>query len=521
MVLTFRILIANRGEIAIRIARSVRELGYKPIGIYTAIDKDSLHRRFMAEDTDVASYIDIDEVIDAAIRMGADAIHPGYGFLSENPVFAKTVISKGLIFIGPPPEVMELAGDKVRAKEEATKAGIPTLPWMNISDPKDILEFGREHGYPLLIKAVGGGGGMGMRIVREPREAEKYYEQARKETENAFRDPRLYVEPYIEAPKHIEVQILGDGENIIHLYERDCSVQRRYQKIIEEAPASILSSRERKSILSDAVELMRQIGYVSAGTVEMLYDPVKKKHYFMEINARLQVEHPVTEMITGIDIVKHQILIAINGQLELKQNKIKTIGHAIEARINAENPVTLLPSPGTIVSYLEPSGPGVRVDSGVTQGSRVPGEYNPLIAKLIVWGRDRLEAISRLRRALNEYVITGIQTNIPLLKAIVDNPVFRKGAHTTRFIEEESENIKRYIRGIEVIHSVLLSALAYKAPPKVKAKIVSGTRLASYIDGNVHPHREAIKRKAWVYWVLLRSRVTKGRKSGLKRNPSR
>ncbi len=509
-VLTYRILIANRGEIAVRIARSIKELGYIPLGVYTRVDKQALHRRFMAEDAEIPSYLDMDEIIDAAIRLGADAIHPGYGFLSENPLFAEKIVKKGLIFIGPPPEIMRLAGDKVMAKKQAEEAGIPTLPYMVVDDPDDIVEFAEKHGYPVIIKAVGGGGGMGMRIVRSSGEAEDMYEQARKEAENAFKDPRLYVEPYIENPKHIEVQILGDGENIIHLYERDCSIQRRHQKIIEEAPAVVLSSRERKALLNDAVELMKHIKYVNAGTVEMLYDMKRKKHYFMEINARLQVEHPVTEMITGIDIVKQQIRIALDGSLSLKQRSIKMHGHAIEARINAENPLSLMPSPGRITRYLEPSGPGVRVDSGVAYGVDVPGEYNPLIAKLIAWGINRAEAINRLHRALNEYLILGVQTNIPLLKAIIENPVFRRGLHTTRFMEEERERLIEYIRRLELLHATILVAVAAKADAKLKAKIISGTRYASYIDGTIHPHREAIKRKAWVYWVLLRSRV--GRK---------
>ncbi len=511
-----RILIANRGEIAIRIARTVKEMGYTPLGIYTSVDKESLHRRFMSEDIDVPSYLDIDEIVDAAIELGADAVHPGYGFLSENPEFAEKIISKGLIFIGPSPETMRLAGDKVQAKKKAMEAEIPTLPWMDIDDPKDIEEFAREHGYPVIIKAVGGGGGMGMRIVRRKEEVKRLYEQARKEAENAFKDPRLYVEPYIESPKHIEVQIIGDGENVVHLYERDCSVQRRHQKIIEEAPAVILSARERKNILQDAVKLMKHIGYSNAGTVEMLYDMKRKKHYFMEINARLQVEHPVTEMVTGIDIVKQQIVVATEGHLPLKQNQIRIRGHSIEARINAENPLTLMPSPGRITTYIEPNGPGVRVDSGVTTGSVVSAEYNPLISKLIVWGIDRVEAIRRLRRALNEYVISGIQTNIPLIKAIVNNPVFQKGIHTTKFMEEQRVWIQKYIHRIEAVHAAILAALAYKGDSKIRSMIISGTKYASYVNGSAHVHREAFKRKAWVYWVLLRSRVSR-KKTGKKR----
>ncbi|RLG90877.1 MAG: acetyl-CoA carboxylase biotin carboxylase subunit [Thermoprotei archaeon] len=507
--MTLRIMIANRGEIAIRIARSIRELGYVPLGIYTSVDKNSLHRKFMSEDYEVSNYLDIDDVINAAIDLGADAIHPGYGFLSENPIFAKKVVEKGFIFIGPSPEVMELAGDKVRAKKKAVEAGVPTLPWMNVNDPKDIVEFAKDHGYPVMLKAVGGGGGMGIRIIRNSEEAEKYYEQARKEAENAFKDARLYVEPYIENPKHIEVQILGDGDNIIHLYERDCSIQRRHQKIIEEAPSPALTPQIRKSLTEDAVKLMKHIGYINAGTVEMLYDPKHKKYYFMEINARLQVEHPVTEFITGVDIVKQQIIIATEGVLTLKQRQISIRGHSIEARINAENPLTLMPSPGTITYYIEPSGPGVRVDSGVASNSFVPGEYNPLISKLIVWGSTRLEAINRMKRALNEYVISGIQTNIPLLKAIIEHPVFIKGKHTTRFLEKYWNDIEETIRKKEILHMAILITLAYKGNTKMRSKLISGSRYAEYLNGIEHTRIESIKRRAWIYWALIRGRVSR------------
>ncbi len=507
-----KILIANRGEIAIRIARSVKEMGYIPLGIYTAEDRGSLHRKFMVEDYEVPSYLDMDEIINAAIELGADAIHPGYGFLSENPVFSRKVLEKGFLFIGPPPKVMEIAGDKVKAKEYAVKAGVPTLPWIIADDPKDVLEFGRDHGYPLMLKAAGGGGGIGIRIIHKPEDVERLFEQARKEAENAFKDPRLYVEPYIEDPKHIEVQILGDGDNYVHLYERDCSIQRRHQKIIEEAPSPILNASLRKSIANDALKLASFIRYVNAGTIEMLYDIRSKKYYFMEINARLQVEHPVTEMITGIDIVKHQIIIATEGSLDLRQRRISIRGHSIEARINAENPVTLMPSPGKIISYQEPGGPGIRVDSGVTSGSYVSGEYNPLIAKVIVWGSNRFEAISRLRRALNEYVITGINTDIPLLKAIIEHPVFIKGIHTTRFLEKYWSEIEEAIRRKEFIHMAVLLALAYKGSTGIRARIISGSRYAAYMNGSEYTRIEAIKRRAWLYWAMLKGRVKRRKK---------
>ncbi|OYT40352.1 MAG: pyruvate carboxylase subunit A [Desulfurococcales archaeon ex4484_58] len=508
-----KILIANRGEIAVRIARSIRELGFIPLGIYSDEDKDSLHRSYMDEDYKVSSYLSIDDIIEAAENLGADAIHPGYGFLSENPLFAKRVVDKGFIFIGPRPEVMVLAGDKVEAKKKASEAEVPTLPWIIAGKPEDIVEFAREHGYPVMIKAAGGGGGMGIRIVRNDDEVYSLYEQARKEAENAFNDPRLYVEPYIERAKHIEVQILGDGENIIHLYERDCSVQRRHQKIVEEAPAPTLTSERRRKILNDAVKLMKYIKYSNAGTVEMIYDMKRRKHYFMEINARLQVEHGITEMITGIDIVKQQILIALNNSLDLRQEDIVMHGHSIEVRINAENPITLMPSPGIISEYREPSGPGIRVDSGVSRGQLVSVEYTPLISKLIVWGINRAEAIRRLERALNEYLITGIQTNIPLLKAIIKHPIFRKGYYTTSFINNNWEDLVSDIRRREMLHTALLLAIVHRGDDKVKSKIISSSKYTMYSNGLTDTRMSAIKRKAWVYWITLRRRVSRhGRK---------
>ncbi len=502
----YSILIANRGEIAIRIARSIRELGWIPLGIYTNVDKKSLHRKYMVLDYQVSSYLDIDDIIKAAQELGADAIHPGYGFLSENPEFARRVKKAGLVFIGPSPESMELAGDKVQAKIVAEKAGIPTLPWMIVKDPSDIIEFAKEHGYPVLLKAVSGGGGMGIRLIRSDEEAEKLFEQATKEAENAFGDGRLYVEKFLDNPKHIEVQILSDGDNIIHLYERDCSVQRRHQKLIEEAPAIVLNNKEREQITSDAVKLMKYLGYVNAGTVEMLFDLKTRKHYFMEINARLQVEHPVTEMITGVDIVKQQLLIALENNLPLRQRDVVMHGHAIEVRINAENPISMMPSPGTIEEYIEPNGPGIRVDSGVTKGSVVPSEYNPLIAKLIAWAPSREEAIKRMIRALTEYTITGIETNILLLRNILEHDVFLKALHTTKFLDNHINDIISKIREWEIIQAIAISVVTLRSVngfrsmiPAKSLKLKDKHRLLRF------------KRQAWFYWSALKSRVRRPR----------
>lgn len=502
-----RILIANRGEIAIRIARTVKELGHIPLGIYTSVDKRSLHRHFMYEDYEVSSYLDIKDIIKAAEELGADAIHPGYGFLSENPVFARKVREKHLIFIGPSPEVMELAGDKAMAKKKAEEADVPTLPWCIVKDPSDLRDFAKTYGFPVLLKAVAGGGGMGIRIVRSSDDIDKLFEQAQKEAENAFGDKRLYVEKYLENPKHIEVQILSDGENVVHLFERDCSVQRRHQKLIEEAPAPILTPEARKRITEDAVKLMRYIGYTSAGTVEMLYDMKTGKHYFMEINARLQVEHPVTEMITGIDIVAKQIEIAENNSLDLRQSDIKIHGHAIEARINAENPITMMPSPGTIIDYIEPNGPGIRVDSGVNKGSYIPPDYNPLIAKVIAWGSDRVQALKRLERALLEFTITGVETNILLLRKIIQHPDFRKGIHTTRFMDKYGKDLTNSIIEEEKIHAIAMAVVTMNSTNGFRSTF---TNTASASNNSIlfNSRRiQALKRRAWAYWTMFRLSV--------------
>ncbi|MEM4586717.1 MAG: biotin carboxylase N-terminal domain-containing protein [Desulfurococcaceae archaeon] len=510
--MVFRILIANRGEIAIRISRSVRDLGYVPLGIYTDVDVESYHRRFMDSDYRVSSYLNIDEIIEAAVYLGADAIHPGYGFLSENPEFARRVVSKGFIFIGPQPHVIEALGDKVNAKETAVKVGVPTLPYVKVREPEDVVEFGEENGYPLIIKAVGGGGGMGMRIVYNSESIYSIFEQARKEVEKAFGNPEIFVEPYIEKSKHIEVQVIGDGDNYVHLYERECSVQRRYQKIIEEAPSPSITWDERNTIVDAAIRLLSYVKYVNAGTVEFLYDLVRKKFYFMEVNTRLQVEHPITEMVTGVDIVAKQIEVALEGSLGIKQKDIVLRGHAIEARINAENPITLTPSPGKITYYSEPNGAWIRVDSGVTEGSEVPIEYNPLIAKLIVFGSSRAEALRRLNRALSEYIIMGVQTNIPLIKAIINHPVFIKGSYTTKFLNDYWNDLITYIRDKELLHAAIISSIVAKAGNMAKVVQTRTTSPPTSMNGLMDTRLHSLKRKAWFYWSMIRSSVRSRRR---------
>lgn len=509
----FRILIANRGEIAIRIARAVSELGYIPLGIY--IEGDTFHLIKMHDYEKVSSYLNLDEVLEAAKKLGADAIHPGYGFLSENSEFAKKVIYKGFVWIGPDPETMIKAADKVESKKIAKKVGIPTLEYKEVKSIDDILDFAEEHGYPLILKAVGGGGGRGMRIIRDSSNIKNIYDIAKREVEKSFKDSRLYVEPYIEEAKHIEVQILGDGEKIIHLYDRECSIQRRYQKVIEEAPSNI-KNKVRNKILEDAIKLAKELKYKNAGTIEFLYDIKRKKYYFMEINSRLQVEHPVTECITGIDIVKNQIKIALFNELDIKQKDVKIRGHAIEARIYAENPITLLPSSSRrIEEIIYPSGPGIRVDGIYNlKGKELVSGVDPMICKIIAYGINREEAIEKLKRALKETFIKGVETNIPLLLEILNSKEFKKGNYTTKYLESNLEKFKERIRNKEIIHSCIITALIYKYPEIMK-KLKKEETYPSYSSPLNKDKIISTKRKIWVYLRKIRRSISR-RKYGKK-----
>ena len=497
-----RVFIANRGEIAIRIARTLLESGYVPVGIYEADDVDSLHRRFLVDDVQVSSYLNIREIVNAAVELGAEAVHPGYGFLSENPEFAREVTRKGLVFIGPSPNTIAFAGDKLASKIYAEKLEVPTLPWMDVQDEKDVVEFTRIHGYPVVIKAAGGGGGRGIRIVRSEKDVETAIKSARAEAERAFKDARLYVEPYIENAKHIEVQILGDGDNIVHLYERECSLQRRFQKVIEEAPSPSLTNSEKQKAFEYAITLAKGFKYTNAGTVEFVFDVKRRELYFMEINARLQVEHPVTEMVTRVDIVKKQVEVALYSVLDLKQGNVECRGHAIEARIYAENPYTGEPSPGVIKRYREPGGPGIRVDSGVTEGSRVSDRYDPLIAKVIAWGPSRQISLQRLENALREYVVEGISTNIPLLKQVIRTPWFTSAEYTTRDLERELHVLRNKILEDTKVHAIILSTILEFGDAGAKVYL----RKEKLMEHLLRKESvSSIKRRAWYYYVNLKS----------------
>lgn len=440
-----KVLIANRGEIALRILRACRELGIKTVAVHSTADRDLKHVRLADESVCIGparsteSYLNIPALISAAEVTNADAIHPGYGFLSENADFAERVESSGFIFIGPRAETIRLMGDKISAKAAMQKAGVPCVPGSGGATPDDdqeCLALAAEIGYPVIIKATGGGGGRGMRVVKNADELIGAVSMTRSEAKAAFGNDVVYMEKYLGTPRHIEFQVLADSYgNAIHLGERDCSMQRRHQKVVEEAPAPGLTEEERARIGEVAAGACREIGYRGAGTFEFLYE--NGEFYFIEMNTRLQVEHPVTEFITGVDLVKQQLLIAAGEKLAIRQEDIRIQGHAIECRINAEDPNTFAPSPGKITRYHVPGGLGVRVDSHIYADYTVPPYYDSMIGKLIVHGEDRETAINRMNGALTEMVIEGIKTNIPLQRRIMTDAVFRKGGMDIHYLEKK------------------------------------------------------------------------------------
>ena len=441
-----KILIANRGEIAVRIIRAARELGLETVVVYSQADKESLAVKLADQAVCIGpppaaeSYLFYQNIISAALAVKADSIHPGYGFLAENWQFADACRAMKLRFIGPKSNVIRQMGDKAKAKALMRESNVPVVPGSDgvVESLNQVIEIAEETGFPLMIKASAGGGGKGMRIVHEKKNLEKAYNFASAEAQQAFGDSRVYIEKYISGPKHIEVQILGDRDgNVIHLFERDCSIQRRHQKLVEEAPSVIINEHTRKRIGDAAVKAAKSVGYDSAGTIEFLYDQVTKEFFFMEMNTRIQVEHPVSEAITGVDLIKYQIKIANDEKLDLEQKKIHLRGHAIECRINAEDPDNdFNPSPGKITQLMLPGGPGVRIDSGVYPGYTIPPFYDSLVAKLITWGIDRREAVERMKRALAEFYIEGIKTTIPFHKKVMKNKEFLRGQYTTDFVSE-------------------------------------------------------------------------------------
>ncbi len=440
-----KILVANRGEIALRIIRACREMGISTVAIYSEADRESLHVRTadravcIGPPPPLESYLNINNVVSAAAVSGADAVHPGYGFLSENPIFAKSVEVQGMTFIGPPASSIEKMGDKAVARKTVAAAGVPVVPGSPgpLSSLEEAAGIAGEIGYPVLIKASAGGGGRGMRVAADPAELERAFRAARNESRASFGSDEVYLEKHLAGPRHIEFQVLADRYgNTVQLGERDCSIQRRNQKIIEEAPSTVLNESLRAEMGRAAVTAARSVGYHSAGTVEFLLDE-SGKFYFIEMNTRIQVEHPVTEMVTGIDLIKEQINIAAGERLNLSQEDIVIKGWSVECRINAEDPArNFAPCPGNITGYTAPGGPGVRVDCAVFPGWTVPRYYDSMLGKLITWGRDRGEALARMARALDELVIEGVATNIPFQKEIIKNKHFRRGEIDTGFIEK-------------------------------------------------------------------------------------
>ncbi len=441
-----KVLIANRGEIALRIVRSCRELGIATVAVYSTVDKKALHVQLADEAVCVGdslsnkSYLNIPNILAAATSRGVDAIHPGYGFLAENDKFAEMCNDHGIVFIGPSPKAIRSMGDKSTAKETMEAVGVPTVPGSKglLSNVNEAYKLADEIGYPIIIKATAGGGGRGMRLVENAESLEKMFKAAQGEAEAAFGNDGLYMEKFIKKPRHVEIQILADRSgNVVHLGERDCSVQRRHQKLLEESPSPAINTELRKKMGNAAIAAAKSISYEGAGTVEFLVDD-NDNFYFMEMNTRIQVEHPVTEMVTGVDLIAEQIKIASGSQLEFNQDDIHLNGHAIECRINAEDPShNFRPSPGKITGWLPPGGPGVRVDSHVYTGYEIPPFYDSLIGKLIVWGKDRNTAIKRMNRALNECAVTGIPTTINFHLALLNKAKFKEGKIHTKYVEEE------------------------------------------------------------------------------------
>ncbi|MER3396196.1 MAG: carbamoyl phosphate synthase [Acidimicrobiia bacterium] len=441
-----KILIANRGEIAVRVIRACRDLGVKAVAVYSDFDRNSLHTRladesyYIGDSPATESYLKIERILEVGRESGAEAVHPGYGFLAENATFAAAVVDSGMTWIGPSPEAIAAMGDKVSARKLSESAGFPPVPGTleMITSPSQIVEFANEHGWPVAIKASAGGGGKGMRVVHSEEEAEQAFISARREASSYFGDDSVYLERYIARPRHVEVQVLADLHgNAVYVGERDCSCQRKYQKVIEETPCPSISDETRRSLGEAALKLVRACGYQSAGTVECLLDE-DDNFYFLEMNTRIQVEHCVTEEVYGVDLVASQIKIAAGEPLPFSQADLVGRGHAIECRINAEDPTQgFMPTPGTITSWQMPQGPGIRVDAGYEAGSEVGQFYDNLVAKIIASGSDRQQARARMLRALQETVIEGVATNIPLHKAILTHPDFIDAKHYTRFIEEE------------------------------------------------------------------------------------
>lgn len=488
-----KVLVANRGEIAVRVIRACRDMGIKSVAVFSEADRYSQHVLLADEAYHIGpppsnqSYLDDKKILSVAKAAGVDAIHPGYGFMSENANFARAVNEAGIEFIGPSPKNIEEMGDKLSAISLMKKAGVPTVPGSD--GPVDTVEeahrFAEKIGYPVMIKATAGGGGKGMRVVYDPKELESSYRAARSEGLNYFKNDIVYMERFITSPKHIEIQVFGDKHgNVVHLYERECSIQRRHQKIIEESPSPSVPQEVRERMGEVSVKAAESIGYIGAGTFEFIFDNKTKEFFFMEMNTRLQVEHPITEAVTGVDLVREQINVAAGLQLSWKQEDIKIEGHAIECRICAEDPETFIPSPGKIRRFRPPAGPRVRVDTYVFSGYEVPIYYDPMVAKLITWGKTREETIDRMNRSLIEFTLTGVKSNIVLHKSILKNKIFLSGEYTTQFCDRdlkvESPDLFKFVDDRVFLISAAITAYKdrEKNPVEKKAENMSAWKFS-------------------------------------------
>lgn len=493
-----KVLIANRGEIAIRVMRACRELDVKTVAVYSDVDKNALFAKYADEAYPIGpapasqSYLNMDNILEVAHKKGAEAIHPGYGFLSENEVFADRCKKEGIIFIGPSGKTIESVGSKIAAKKTMKAAGIPVIPGSKngIDDLDSAVDVAESIGYPVIVKASAGGGGIGMKVVRKTEELRETIESTRRVAKSSFGDATVFIEKYLEEPRHIEFQILADSYgNIIHVGDRECSIQRRHQKLIEESPSPIMTPELREKMGSDAVKAAAAINYTNAGTIEFLYS--KGDYYFLEMNTRLQVEHPITEIVTGVDLAKEQLRIASGEALTYKQSDIQQRGWAIECRLNAEDPLNnFTPAPGKLRRYRSSGGPGVRVDSGVHTGFTITPYYDSLISKLTVWGRDRNEAIARMKRALYEYIIVGVTTNIPFHKAVMNNEYFKRGELTTHFIEDHNiiKEVETIIEAEKEKGATLASALGAEDKKVAAITAAVGTYIQNAKLGELNEH---------------------------------
>ncbi len=498
-----KVLVANRGEIAVRIFRTLRELGIRTVAVYSDVDRGSLHvaaadeAYLIGPGAPAESYLNQERILDIAARAGAEAVHPGYGFLAENASFARAVSRAGLVWIGPPADAIETMGSKTAAREQMRAAGVPVVPGTTepVTSADEVVRLGEELGWPLAIKAASGGGGKGLKVVAGPEQAERAFESARREGEAYFADPSVYVERYLEDPRHVEVQILADGQgNVIHLGERDCTIQRRHQKLVEETPSPVVDEDLRRRIGDIAVEAARAVRYRSAGTVEGLLSR-EGEYFFLEMNTRIQVEHTVTELVTGLDLVREQVLIAAGEPLWLSQEDVRLNGHAIECRINAEDPSNgFLPSPGRIAAYREPGGPGVRVDSGVAAGSEIPALYDPLVAKLVVHGVDREHARRRMLRALDEFQIDGVTTLLGFHRALLRHPCFAAG-ETCNDVVESAELAEQSRELLSHTATTVPAASDGRLHERVSVVELAGRRFEITTLVPEPPHAELVRRR--------------------------